>query len=413
MSDRAEPGTGSSPRSWFAAAWVSAAAFFLLGGYELVRSPANTMFKAAYGKENLPYVIMATPPFLFAVLYGYGRILSKYGPRWALRVTTLLSALALGACGAGCASGWRPAAAILYLVREAYVVLVLEQYWSFLNSTLSVEDGKKLNGPICGLASVGSILGALAVGAWSETLGTETLPFIGAAALLPALLCGEMAYGRCGEPRPEGISRAGGHVGFRALTSERTMRFLFALILATQTVSLLLEISFQGVLQDAIPVADQQTAWSGRYFALLNAAALLGQFVLAPLALRFLSPRRIHVAIPVLHIAFCLWAWIEPSLMAIGCAYLMFKWIDYSVFRAAKELLYVPLSFDVRYRAKELIDVFGYRLGKGGSSLVLTALKGFGVVFGNSALAGWAALVAGLWTPLGWIATKRDVSTNA
>ena len=44
--------------------------------------------------------------------------------------------------------------------------------------------------------------------------------------------------------------------------------------------------------------------------------------------------------------------------------------MDYSIFRGAKELLYIPLSYDAKYRAKELIDVFAYRFGKGAASLI-------------------------------------------
>ena len=46
-----------------------------------------------------------------------------------------------------------------------------------------------------------------------------------------------------------------------------------------------------------------------------------------------------------------------------------FKCIDYSLFRAAKELLYIPLSYDAKYRTKGIIDVFAYRFGKGAASL--------------------------------------------
>ena len=47
----------------------------------------------------------------------------------------------------------------------------------------------------------------------------------------------------------------------------------------------------------------------------------------------------------------------------LALAFFLFKAFDYSIFRAAKEVLYVPLSFDERYRAKEIIDVLGYRTG--------------------------------------------------
>ena len=42
-----------------------------------------------------------------------------------------------------------------------------------------------------------------------------------------------------------------------------------------------------------------------------------------------------------------------------------------SIFRASKEVLYIPLPFDARYRSKEVIDAFGYRASKGGVSALL------------------------------------------
>ena len=68
--------------------------------------------------------------------------------------------------------------------------------------------------------------------------------------------------------------------------------------------------------------------------------------------------------------AFLLWHlhWMtvigDDAWLMLGLAFALFKTIDYSTFRAAKEILYIPLSFDARYRAKEVIDVFGYRFGK-------------------------------------------------
>jgi ATP/ADP translocase len=55
-----------------------------------------------------------------------------------------------------------------------------------------------------------------------------------------------------------------------------------------------------------------------------------------------------------------------------------FKSIDYSFFRITKEMLYLPLSSEVRFRTKQLIDVLGYRLSKGGASSVIVAVKSAG-----------------------------------
>jgi hypothetical protein len=48
------------------------------------------------------------------------------------------------------------------------------------------------------------------------------------------------------------------------------------------------------------------------------------------------------------------------------------KTVDYSVFRAAKEVLYIPLPFTARYRAKLTIDALIYRSTKGVASALLS-----------------------------------------
>jgi AAA family ATP:ADP antiporter len=78
-------------------------------------------------------------------------------------------------------------------------------------------------------------------------------------------------------------------------------------------------------------------------------------------------------------------------------AYLFFKTMDYSLFRAAKEVLYIPFPFDVRYRAKELIDAWGYRFGKGGASLAIACLQSLKVPVTIPLLATVGVASAGVW----------------
>ena len=84
---------------------------------------------------------------------------------------------------------------------------------------------------------------------------------------------------------------------------------------------------------------------------------------------------------------------LTPSLRAGSRAFLMFKALDYSLFRAGKELFYMPLSYDERYRAKQIIDSFLYRSGKSGSASVI-ALTGVVVKTIPGAVYSIAAMVA-------------------
>lgn len=396
----AAPARPSSP--WIAALSVGLAAAFLFGGYEFVRSTSNTLYKQAYGTKNLPVVMAIMPLGLIAALFAYGRVLSRLGPRRTLGVTAGASALGFAACIAAYSAGIKPAAGALYVLREVYVVLLVEQYWSFLNSTLAERDARKLNGPICGLGSVGSILGAMGVAAWSKDLGLPALILCGAGLILPAIVCMEWAFRTCGEPQrpahePE-EEKKGLKLGL--FRTHRMLPLLLAVILATQVLSAVLDLSFQTCLQDYEPSPEAQNALSGWFFAWLNVAAAVGQFLVAPLLLRFTSKDLVHLVIPLVHVATCAMLFQDPCFATAGLAFMCFKAMDYSVFRAAKEMLYIPYSFDVRYRAKEVIDVFGYRFGKGGMSLVVALCTAAGIALSTGTYALIGAGTAAVWLVL-------------
>ena len=405
-----EQSAGPSNRSPLAAAApIALAAMFLLCGYEAVRSTANTLFKAAYGAEALPYVMMLMPLGVIGMLYGYGRLLSRLGPRRTLLATSLLSGLGIGACFLAIQAGSKAATGALYILREAYIVLLIEQYWSFLNSRLGVAVAKRLNGPIAGLASLGAIAGGSLVYHYSARFGAASMLLLGAGCTIPAALCSEAAYALCGEPRraPTEAPAPRDHLGVSLFRANRTLVFLLLIVVATQVLSTVLELSFQGLLQKEIPSVDAQNAYSGRFFAQLNAAAALSQFVLAPLLLRFVPMLAVHLAIPLANMAACVYLSAQPSLASAQWAYLTFKTLDYSVFRAAKEVLYIPLSFDVRFRAKEVIDVFGYRFGKGWTSALVALSQRAGAVFTPSLFGAISAATAAVWAALVWPVLKK------
>ncbi len=155
-------------RSFVAVFFMGLAAAFLLGGYEFIRSTANTLFKAAYGKENLPFIMTLVPFALVGMLYIYGRLISGFGPKSALRITSGFSFIAIIACYFAHEAGWKPASGVLFILRDTYIVLILEQYWSYMVSILKTDEAKKLNGAFCGVASIGSLIWASGGGYLSE-----------------------------------------------------------------------------------------------------------------------------------------------------------------------------------------------------------------------------------------------------
>jgi len=86
--------------------------------------------------------------------------------------------------------------------------------------------------------------------------------------------------------------------------------------------------------------------------------------------------------------------------------------MDYSIFRASKETLYIPFSYDTRYRAKQVADAFTYRFSKGFTAMALSALKAAGSI-PAAAYASAALVFSGLWFGLSFPMTAKTTSRQA
>lgn len=399
-------------RQYQIAGLMAIAAFFTLMGYELIRSAATVLFKTAYGAENLPLVMAAMPVAAFLGVALYGRILSHLGPRRTLLVTSLGSGLLILCCYFVVISGSREITPVLYLLKEIYIVLLIEQYWSYINSNLSTANAKKLNGPITGIAGLGGALGGILVGMTAIEWGTETMLLLAAISVIPAALVSNTTYRIHGEPVAVSSREHSGHMGWGWLKQNSTLRYLLAIVLISQLVSAVLDLKFQSLLSlEYAGRPDEETAFQGWFWGTLNTSAVILQFIIVPLLMTFLALRWVHILMPVVHIVAIGFAIASPSILTVGTAFFLFKVFDYSLFRAAKEVLYIPLGFDERYRAKQIIDAFGYRTGKGMSSVVIVLLQRAGVLMSNYYLAvGFVATT--IWLALIFPLTREARATR-
>lgn len=392
-------------REYQIAALMGLSAFFTLAGYEAIRSSATVLFKTAYGADNLPVVMAIMPVVVFVGVAVYGRILSALGPRSTLLVTTLGSGGLIFCCYLAILAGSEITTAILYIVKEFYIVLLIEQYWSYINSSLAPDTAKKVNGAITGVAGLGGVAGGFMVSILAEPLGTETLVVFAALSVIPSALVSHYAYRRHGEPEVPPRKETG-HMGLSLFRESRMLRYLLAVVVITQVLSAVLELKFQGLLSIEFEGrSDSETAFQGWFYTRISAAAMIMQFIIVPILLRLVPLRWVHILMPTLHLTAITVAIIEPSVFTVGLAFFLFKAFDYSLFRAAKEILYIPLSYDMRYRAKEVIDVLGYRTGKGASSVVIVVLQRLGVIMANYYTM-VAFLAAGIWLTLIFPLTK-------
>ena len=171
------------------------------------------------------------------------------------------------------------------------------------------------------------------------------------------------------------------HFAWDLLRTGPTIRRLAFIVVAAQSVAVLLDIAFHQALQTAVPLQDPRTALLGYFWSAVNLFALALQLGLCPFLLSRVPLRRVHAGIPLLFALAALGAVAFPILPVLGAVFFISKTVDYSVFRAAKEVLYIPLSFTARYRAKMTVDALIYRSSKGVVSALLSlSNRAFGLL---------------------------------
>ncbi len=367
MSDR--------PKLLPAVATLLGAATLALMGYEMVRSAASSIFLAHHPGSRLTEALILVPPAMIVLTFAVSWLLRRVGPSATYGLTLVVSALLLAGAALAARGGVPGSAFALYVFAQAYIVLIVEQSWAFINSLFKTDDGKRWNGIIIAVTTAGSVTGGLLTGLLSERIGSELI-VVGAAALTAAAaLLSRRAFRKAGPERtaadrqPE---RLADHFAWDLLRSDPTLGRLALIVVASQSISVLFDISFHRSLQAAMPLQEPRTAFLGYFWGGVNAVAFVLQLGLCSRLLRRFPVRIILAAIPLLYGAAALVGVFWPILPVLGAALFLSKTVDYSVFRASKEVLYVPLPFTARYRGKLTIDALIYRSTKGVASGLLS-----------------------------------------
>jgi AAA family ATP:ADP antiporter len=378
------------------------AGFALMASYGIVRPLARAVF--SFDARFMLWGMAATPLLVTLLIWPYGWALSRLGPRRTILWSSVLSASLLVL----------PFLVrhpyltfFLYVWKDVYVVLLVEQFWSLANSSHSIAQGKRRFGALLFIGGLGAVSGNQLVALLAEPLGSWTVYLGAILVLVPFALLMDRAH-QGGEE--EGASQPGkeavdGHA--LGMLARSPLLFSIACIVALgQVMAGALEVVFTQHVETAyafgatLGAQDARAAFEGRFWTAVNLGSMSVQ-LLIPLLLRRLSVRLVHLLIPMSHGAALAALLVYPSLTTAALAFAWFKVLDYSLFRASKEVLYVPLDFASRYRVKMLIDMTIYRTAKGGSGLVLYGLSSVVVAVGRLfALTALGAVL--LWTFFAW-----------
>jgi ATP:ADP antiporter, AAA family len=377
--------------------------FLVLASYEISRATIESLFEGAHGPESVPLAWLVVAPSVLVTVLVYNRIIARtrllpfFVGALIATLVVLLALLALYALDVpGVYYG-------LYVWKDIYIVVLIEMFWTFANSLFKVREARWLYGLFLVAGSGGAIAGGLSVGWLAKAYGSA-----GAlGAVFPVLgLCIVVCLGlrRMIPPiRPPDKTSPPLGDSLKVLRGSAYLVLMLLLVVAVQIAINLVDYEYKLYLNEAFVDMDAKTAFRGQVNSAINLIALFLQLGSGPL-LTALGVPRVLMGIPVL-LMLALGAFAAaPRLATVAVAKVTSKALDYSLFRAAKEILYIPLSHAEKTRGKAIIDIMVYRMAKAGAALLIL---GLGVAKLGWVVTGATFGVVGGWIALTWLIVRR------
>ncbi|NIR43794.1 MAG: cyclic nucleotide-binding domain-containing protein [Gemmatimonadetes bacterium] len=386
--------------------------FLVITSYYVIKPVRNSLFVERLGADNLPYVYIATAIFVGFIISFYSRYADRIGRQALILGTFAFLASNLVIFWWVLKAGTLFASGAFYIWAKLYPLLLVSQFWLVANELFTTAQARRLFGLVGAGGIIGGVAGSAISGTLATVVGSENLllvsvSILGLCALLLVYIDQRTEPVR---PRPaieEDQPPAGAWRLLRESSHLRTIAYILGLTIIVSTV---VDWQFNKAIELFVPGEDAKTEFYGRFFAALNVTSVLIQLLLTSLVLRVFGLAVALLLLPIGLLTGSIGILLHPGLWTAALAKGAEGSLRYSLDQSTRELLFLPLPSDIKYRGKPLVDMVVYRGGTGvGGVLVLVATSIF--AFGLREMAIVAALMIALWMGV-TVAMRREFRSS-
>jgi AAA family ATP:ADP antiporter len=353
--------------------------FLVLAAYYMLKTVRESLILTEGGAAIKAYSAGGQAILLVALVPAFGAFASRVNRIQLVRWVTLFFVSNILAFMVASRLGLHIAIPYFLWV-GIFNVMVIAQFWAFVNDLYTPEQGKRLF-PIVGLgSSLGAWLGSVYAGDVIRATGPFSLMLIAGGILVACIAVAsfvERRHGR-GQPAEQAaeVARPLEKVGGFALI--RQQRYL--LLIALMTVALnvvnssgeylfgrfVVDASVRAYGSDAASLAVRQQYVGGVYAQLFGYVNLLGfllQLFVVSRVFKYVGVGRALFIHPLVVLTGYLAILKSPSISTMEVLKVFDNSIDYSLGNTAKQALWLPTSRAAKYKAKQAVDSFFMRAG--------------------------------------------------
>ncbi|WP_327571946.1 MFS transporter [Roseateles sp.] len=356
--------------------WAAGYFFCLLLALYLLR-PVREAMGIARGADKLPWLMTTTLVVMLVANPLYAALVSRLRRRRFIPLVSHFFAANLlvfavlffalpehGGSGLGYA---------FYVWLSVFNLFVVSVFWSLMADVFSEDQGKRLFGMVSMGGSLGAVVGAavtegVSSGRWGIKVEPAGLMLLAALGLELAVFCMLRLAARFGlsssdegqrlrEPGPDFKA------GLREIGRSRYLQLICAYMLLFTITSTFLYLMQGDIVATSFASGAERTAAFARLDFWTNVLTLSVQLLLTSRLIGAVGVSGVLLVLPLLTTAgfgaLALW----PGFAVLALVQVLRRGLHYAVDRPAREILYIPLGPEERYKSKAFIDTFVFRGG--------------------------------------------------
>jgi len=398
--------------------------FFVIVVFQALRPLKKGLFVEHLGAHMELYAKLANIGVAMLAVVVFTALYNRFGSRRLIPTLCAIFAVALLVFAGVLSGGGAPAPWMnwaFYLFGDAWSTVWVTTFWAYLTELTRTDQSKRLYGLIGAGGVIGGLMANFTVWQYIQKSGIGVL--LAGAAVVTVIVAAIVL-------RLETIARRPGAAISRQAsaspktTSEKTApkgnpvfdgaRLVVAskYLLAIAMITFLYEINSQildyqySSAAETIQGAGGTQAFFGRVGTIIGVISVVTQLFLVSFITRTFGITTALLILPAAMAAASGIYFVTPMLMTAALLTISDNSFNYSINQTAREMLYVPTSDDVKYKARAFINMLVQRVGKGAAILMalgFDAMSNLPIRY----LSILAFAVIAIWVAFGWYAGRQ------
>lgn len=357
------------------------AGFCITGEYSITKPVSYSVFISTFTTSVFPYAWLLNVPFNFFLIWVYNRLIPSFGPL-KMVMTTVILTIVINLISSVYITKWPVLCFFHFLWKDLYVLLMFQHLWSVIHATIPVSKAKYLYGILYSFGGLGSACGSLFPGFLALKTGSSSLLVMTAFFYIAFVLIfrkilqyRERMVEKGASLESIKIAKENPQGGIELIRKSRYLTFILLIVIFMQLAASLIDFQFNGFLEKKIVNTDLRTEYYGRLFSVIHFVNIFFQLFGTYFVIKLLGLRKSHFLVPCIFLLSISSFLVLPIFPLLVFGYATVKSFDYSLFSIIKEMLYIPLGVEAKFKAKPFIDVFAYRSSKAFASCIIFAMQ--------------------------------------